>query len=400
MVNNLKLQKKEVNILKTLKKGEQMKNKVLVFSICFLLLFSAGLLCKNTSRAAAENIPTSKKEFTESKNIYHPATRQSLVLFVEDPGQSGFGPAVKPDQQWTHYLDMTVGSGNYGWWGAITDSSDGPPVDTMAHYELVIWNCYDWWWDPCYAPTTTAVANMSTYMDGGGKVWFIGQDSNYSYGPSFLSTFLNPYFEVQSVADDALWDIWNINVQGENVLAGFAWTDSSDYASNGFFSDNVTPTANGQQIVTDGGNHFNVITNDFTASFWTLDGRLCTPDSVFVAVVDSMLKLFGVGAAISEERPVTDGFVFKLSQNSPNPFLEGKTEISYSLENKGDVSLNIYDRMGRLVRTLVDATETAGRKTVYWDGKNNNHKLVSSGTYFYRLASNKMSATRKMVVIR
>lgn len=392
-------------------KGEKMKKKSLFLIILFVLILSVLLIAatKNqdprldkktlsNSRSSSNEVISVKR--TYEGPIYKKSNRQVEVLFVEDPGMPGFGTATKPDPQWIHYLDITLGSGNYDWWGPVVDSSDGPPVDTMALYDLVIWNCYDWWWSPCFAPTSGAVANMSTYMDGGGKVWFIGQDANYSFGPSFLTTFLTPYFEVQSVTDDVIWATYTVACQGENVLAGFAYGDSADFASNPFFPDEVIPTANGQQIIWDGQYHFNVITNDFRSSFWTVDGRICTPDSEFVAVVDSMLNLFSIGVAV-EEKPITqDPKSFSLTAKTSNP-TKGHTSISYSTAQNGKVSLKVYDGTGKLVRKLVDnVLEQAGTKTLYWDGKNDNHHPVAAGVYFIRLSMEGRTATKKMVIVR
>ncbi|MBA7627761.1 hypothetical protein ES703_35228 [subsurface metagenome] len=255
---------------------------------------------KDTKIISSSRVPDNKVldvKRTYEGPIYRKSDRQAQVLFVEDPGMSGFGPLIKPDPQWTSWLDQTLGAGNYDWYGPIVDSSDGPPVSTMLNYTLVIWNCYDWWWGPpCYAPTAQAIANMQSYMDQGGKVWLIGQDINVSHG-GLVPTFLGPYFEVASITDDVLWNPYTANLTGEGVLSGYAWTDSSDYQANGWFSDDVIPTANGQQITFEGAFHYNVITNDFRSSFWTIDGgRIVTPEPTWVDVVDNMLTLFGIGA--------------------------------------------------------------------------------------------------------
>jgi flagellar hook assembly protein FlgD len=53
-----------------------------------------------------------------------------------------------------------------------------------------------------------------------------------------------------------------------------------------------------------------------------------------------------------------------------------------------------------LVRTLVNETQTAGRKTVAWDGLNEAGNPVATGTYFYRLAGPGFEQTRKMVHLK
>jgi hypothetical protein len=289
------------------REGGKMK-KILILALCLgivPMLFAANANDlkpqKDTKIISSSRIPDNKVldvKRTYEGPIYRKSDRQAEVLFVEDPGQSGFGPLIKPDPQWTSWLDQTLGAGNYDWYGPIVDSSDGPPVSTMLNYTLVIWNCYDWWWGPpSYAPTAQAMANMQSYMDQGGKVWLIGQDINVSHG-GLVSTFLGPYFEVASITDDVLWNPYTANLTGEGVLSGYAWTDSSDYQANGWFSDDVIPTANGQQITFEGAFHYNVITNDFRSSFWTIDGgRIVTPEPTWVDVVDNMFTLFGIGGA-------------------------------------------------------------------------------------------------------
>ena len=42
----------------------------------------------------------------------------------------------------------------------------------------------------------------------------------------------------------------------------------------------------------------------------------------------------------------------------------------------------------------------AGRKAVYWDGRNGVGEPVASGIYFYTLTANDFSATRKMLILK
>jgi hypothetical protein len=89
-----------------------------------------------------------------------------------------------------------------------------------------------------------------------------------------------------------------------------------------------------------------------------------------------------------------------LHQNTPNPF-NPVTTIHFDLAREGHVSLHIYDVAGRLVRTLVDESLTAGfdhRAT--WNGLDDAGTHVASGVYFYRLVAADRTATRKMVVMK
>jgi len=88
-----------------------------------------------------------------------------------------------------------------------------------------------------------------------------------------------------------------------------------------------------------------------------------------------------------------------LAQNSPNPF-NPSTTISFSVVEKGNVTLNVYDASGRLVRTLANGVSDAGAHELTWDGRDNAGVTVGSGVYFYRLTAGKYSESKKMVLLK
>jgi flagellar hook assembly protein FlgD len=55
---------------------------------------------------------------------------------------------------------------------------------------------------------------------------------------------------------------------------------------------------------------------------------------------------------------------------------------------------------GQMVRTLVDAKEDAGYKSVTWDGRNDRGSHVGPGVYLYRMKAGSFTTTKKMVVVR
>jgi hypothetical protein len=85
---------------------------------------------------------------------------------------------------------------------------------------------------------------------------------------------------------------------------------------------------------------------------------------------------------------------FELSQNYPNPF-NPSTVISYQLPVVSEVSLKVYDLLGREVATLVNQRQEAGRYQVVFDASR-----LASGVYFYRLQAGAFVETRKMMVVR
>jgi hypothetical protein len=88
-----------------------------------------------------------------------------------------------------------------------------------------------------------------------------------------------------------------------------------------------------------------------------------------------------------------------LIQNYPNPF-NATTSINFVLRNTGDVTLEIYDISGRLVKTVYDGNLAAGTYSVIWDGTGKSGDVVSSGIYFYRLKSADGISSKSMVLLK
>jgi hypothetical protein len=95
----------------------------------------------------------------------------------------------------------------------------------------------------------------------------------------------------------------------------------------------------------------------------------------------------------------TKPYAFALHQNTPNPF-NPTTTISFTLPERGRVTLAIYDVRGRLVRTLVDESVGEGYQERLWDGKDAKGARVSSGVYFYTLAAGDRTITKKMLLLK
>jgi len=92
--------------------------------------------------------------------------------------------------------------------------------------------------------------------------------------------------------------------------------------------------------------------------------------------------------------------VSALHQNVPNPF-NPTTTIAFDLSRAGHVRLEVFDVGGRSVRTLVDAAMPAGRNhRVVWDGLDAAGTRASSGVYLYRLVTDDLTTTRKMIVLK
>jgi hypothetical protein len=91
---------------------------------------------------------------------------------------------------------------------------------------------------------------------------------------------------------------------------------------------------------------------------------------------------------------------FYLKQNYPNPFnpvtkIEFQIPLSRGVSEGRGVLLVVYDMLGREVITLVNEKLKPGTYEVNW-----NAESFSSGTYFYRLVTDKITITKKMVLVK
>jgi len=80
----------------------------------------------------------------------------------------------------------------------------------------------------------------------------------------------------------------------------------------------------------------------------------------------------------------------------PNPF-DNEITISYNLENSTRVRVSVFNSVGQLVSVILDARQSAGNKTVYWNGNGTKGDVLRSGIYFIRLQFDDKSVVRKVI---
>lgn len=88
-----------------------------------------------------------------------------------------------------------------------------------------------------------------------------------------------------------------------------------------------------------------------------------------------------------------------LSPNTPNPFAT-VTTMAFTLPERTDVELAVYDVTGRRVAMVFAGEKDAGDHEVEWSGRSDDGQLVGSGVYFLRMQAGKHALTRKMLVMR
>jgi len=86
---------------------------------------------------------------------------------------------------------------------------------------------------------------------------------------------------------------------------------------------------------------------------------------------------------------------FGLNQNYPNPF-NPSTTIAFGIPVRSQVTLIIYDLLGKMIATLVNnETMSAGSYSKQW-----NAAAMPSGVYFYRLQAGSFTETKRLVLLK
>ncbi len=89
--------------------------------------------------------------------------------------------------------------------------------------------------------------------------------------------------------------------------------------------------------------------------------------------------------------PVND---YRLEQNYPNPF-NSSTTIEYRIPEKSNVTIKIYDILGREVKTMDQGEQVPWHYTVSF-----NASSLASGVYFYQINAGNFNQTKKMILLK
>lgn len=139
--------------------------------------------------------------------------------------------------------------------------------------------------------------------------------------------------------------------------------------------------------------------NTWVADTWTN----YFPEYLLGCIIDGV----SYGLVSVEEENESIPVAFLLSQNYPNPF-NPSTLISYQLPVTSNVTLKVYDILGREVATLVNEEKPAGSYEVQFDSHSGKVQNLTSGIYFYQInagdpstsSGQGYSETKKMILIK
>ena len=223
--------------------------------------------------------------------------------------------------------------------------------------------------------TTFVASDSSTVIVGpwgmkymkGNNLLFITHDADFQTGPGY------DYGRIYIVDPNNGSVLDTINVAEWNKKITGSYNNYINWKASGYAS----------VYSVDFDNNKNVYSQSYYA--WTVDKRKYSGTLPTVE-----LTITGV-EKVANSLPTN----FSLTQNYPNPF-NPTTTIKFTVPEKSELSISVFDITGKLVSKLIDNAEfSAGEYKVTFDASN-----LASGTYIYRMQTKTQSISKKMILMK
>jgi hypothetical protein len=285
-------------------------------------------------------------------------------------------------------------------WDMGLNGADGPSCVTMCHGDGLmrtnVGKVDAWHWKSARGNAIgyTDDKNWLTddrHSDPGTSAYSDNLEMGSGY-PTYMTTG-DPGANVDFLANsiDALnaWDPFG-------VVAAHTVDIAVDFDSNATFSTgSVIPGY--LHRIPDGDRASVQSAGKYENGIWTVEFKrvYAGGDNDFSVVPGSIYTLdFSMITGVIEQPNAHNPSKFELKQNYPNPF-NPTTIIEFNIPIKGFVSLQVYNVLGQLVKTLVEEEMQSGKHYVEF-----NAPSISSGIYFYTLTTNEFSQMRKMIFMK
>ena len=112
-----------------------------------------------------------------------------------------------------------------------------------------------------------------------------------------------------------------------------------------------------------------------------------------------ILEYSEIPTDVDDDQPAVLPREFTVHQNYPNPF-NPVTTLKYSLPQRAEVEVAVFNVLGQKVATLVNELQSAGEHSVVWNGTDATGRAAASGVYFYRVRAGEEVQTRKMLLLK
>lgn len=208
-------------------------------------------------------------------------------------------------------------------------------------------------------------------LSGGTKIEWYENDGSQNFTTHIINT-------------DDVWSVYAVDVDADGDM-------------------DVLSAGNGVKwYENDGGQNFAIrtINAENSKSVYAVDLDSNGHMDVLSATGDKIMWYQNQGVVgIEEDNQPVSPLRFHLYNNYPNPF-NPETIIAFDIQHNIHVTLKIFDAQGHEVITLLSEWQSAGKKSVVWNGRDASGKIVSSGLYIYRIQAGDYMQSHKMLLVR
>ncbi len=314
---------------------------------------------------------------------------------------------------WPYYETALIANGiTYTYFQVQTDLLT-PDLATMQMYDCIIWfsgECWGYYGDDCMTPASEA--KVASYLDGGGSLFFSGQDYLWASYPTAgtlsAGQFPYDYLGLASVSQD-VWYIEDPDVLSGSGVVGscaegytFTATDVFTTAKEGLYIDQLlTFTADAMGLFqVDSPSPVGTCavqkdTGVFKSIFTTLSFAAIDVPTTANALFGDMYDWLTGGGVSVDNGPI----VMNSITNTPNPFAQSTT-FSFSLKEAAHVTVDVYNIKGQIVKNLSNEDRIADIHSITWNGTDNAGNEVPTGVYFTRIVTDDVENIHKVMVIR
>jgi type IX secretion system substrate protein len=345
-----------------------------------------------------------------SRSSFADGSGLQKVLIVD--GFDRFGGAGSWSEPYhsfnTNYFNALRSSGN------VVISSCANEVVSDAQIQLSDYNVVVWFVGDESRSEHTLItleqAKLAEYLENGGNLFISGDDIGYDLDNNqfpdtlFFRHYLNARFEHTG----AVLQIQEATGEPGTIFEGLTLNFGENYIEDS--PDDIEPINGAIPIFNYQYKRLDDSTYRkggiaYTGMFGSseIEGKVVylsfaaetiNPETQMNSLMEKVLQYFDVATSVSNDEKEFAPNKFALAQNYPNPF-NPSTNIQFTVADIGNVSLKIYDILGREVAVLLNEIKSVGKHKVVWDAAN-----FSSGVYFAVLKTGESTLTKSMLLLK
>lgn len=349
-----------------------------------------------------ENINETEQTFADFHNDYISGltiNQQNSVIDIKDFTDNPSSDKMRPIATKNLATQENSGSIAFSWDNQSYTGTDDYRNDGGAYHEL-------------YIDNEDGLQSLSSQISYNGTSYTYNHGSSVASGAYQIRTF-NSAGQALSYTTTFLGASTPTGLEVTNESATFGgprldWDDNPEavdhYIVYRYRSNPPYGQPNTQQIGTTTSSQFTDITVAIAGDSETFQYHVVAKKGVFISDKSNAVYIEGDDAspfkiiADQEEKEVLPT-VYAMEQNYPNPF-NPTTVMSYDLPETAEVTLEVYNILGRRVQTLVNTRQVAGSHQISFDASR-----LSNGVYIARFkaigqSGNVFLQERKMTLIK